>query len=710
MNTSMSRIKSFLLGFMALCLSNLSFGQQTAMPAKCTNPGGGIEPGGSFTVSPEFGCLDFTNSATTTYVSNGVSKTGGPLSGLGYIFNFKDGDNINFPATLETSKIFNAPGTYWILQGGNSGGVAQVACKSFEVLQTEQPDFEITSCGDKNVTVTFKDTPKNRKHGKYRIVWGDGNQDFSAQITVWPHQMVHTYATTPTIMPQIVAEYTRGNTNFTVCRSQPISFPVGLDSKPRISELEGLNGGASDKITMKEGANGTVYNIQQRPNGGAWTDTGKKISRNSGTVSASETIDGLNANNVFCFRLQTKDGCNNETFSNEVCTIVPKATVVSPTDAKIDWNNPDADVTTAPNITRYSVGYSEAPSGANPNTGAPSPNTGTTYTFDALDCSKKYNFTITAFLGANEVIVKSPAVLVDPATGGKLPPKSIGTVSIITKDVIKVNLFEPSGFTAPKYIFYRAEGGSSNFTKVKETSDNFYDDKNVEPSKQQYCYKVEYQDACGNSSEQSPAFCSVFLTSLESNMLNWTQFVIPDPTNALQNAQPVEYYVELLDANGTVLRTVDTTPDTKSNAKDVIDQVLSDAAARGQVTFRILARQKATISIGGVLTPFPFSVYSNTYTFITPAQIYVPTAFSPNDDDNNDSFLAKGRFIVEYNLVIYDRWGNVIFETKDLETGWNGTEVDAITPAPPGNYGYKIYGLDPAGQKFEKVGSVTLIR
>jgi gliding motility-associated-like protein len=85
-------------------------------------------------------------------------------------------------------------------------------------------------------------------------------------------------------------------------------------------------------------------------------------------------------------------------------------------------------------------------------------------------------------------------------------------------------------------------------------------------------------------------------------------------------------------------------------------------------------------------------------------------AFSPNDDGNNDTFAAKGRFIVTYNLEIYDRWGNVIFESNDIDTGWNGTGTDGVTPAPPGNYGFKIFGLDPAGQKFEKVGSITLVR
>lgn len=90
--------------------------------------------------------------------------------------------------------------------------------------------------------------------------------------------------------------------------------------------------------------------------------------------------------------------------------------------------------------------------------------------------------------------------------------------------------------------------------------------------------------------------------------------------------------------------------------------------------------------------------------------MYVPTAFSPNADGFNEVFEVKGRFISEFNLEIYDRWGNLIFESKKLDDGWNGTASDGTTPAPAGNYGFKVFGLDPAGQKFEKVGSVTLIR
>ncbi|CAH0994194.1 hypothetical protein EMA8858_00302 [Emticicia aquatica] len=692
----MSRIRFILLGLLVICITTLSFGQ----PSKCTNPGGGISLGGTFNVTPQQACLDYTSSSSTISVSGAVGNTGGALTNLGYIFDFKEGDDIVFPTTSQTTWTVSSPGVYWILQGGNENSIAYVTCKAVEIIQTEAPDFTISQCGATSITVKFLDTPKNRKHGKYRIVWGDGDQSFSAQVTVWPHEMAHTYAAAPASPPQIEALYTRGSTNFVACTSTSPVFLNGFNSEPRISELEGLSGGTSSKITMVDGLAGSDYIIEQKPKNGSWVDTGKKINRANSSTSANETITGLDGTKEYCFRLKTVDACNNVSTSNEVCTIVPKATIVSSKIAKLNWNSPD------PNVTRYAINYSESPSGANPNTGAPNTPTETSYTFDALDCTKKYNFGLTAYLGttpADRVLIKSPFVLVDPATTPKFEPKVIATVSVSSPTLISFNVFEPNAREA-KYIFYRSEGGSTNFTKVKETTENFYNDQNVEPEKQQYCYKVEYQDQCGNSSEPSPVFCSVFLTSNQPNTLNWTPFVIPSP-----NTSPVEYYVEIVDENGNT-QSVDLTTDITLGVKAQIDNILNNPNALGKAKFMIKAVQRVPLNVNGSIISWPFTCNSNIYTFITPAQIYVPVAFSPNDDGNNDTFSAKGRFIVTYNLEIYDRWGNVIFESNDIDTGWNGTGTDGVTPAPPGNYGFKIFGLDPAGQKFEKVGSITLVR
>ncbi len=702
----MSRIKFILFWLGAFCMTNLSFGQQATRPKQCDNPGGGIQPnGGAFSLNIEYGCLDFTNNSAAVRIINPQAKNGSPLVGANYIFNLRDGRDITTNVSTKSDTIVTTPGIYWVMQLGNTGGEIYVTCKAFEIIKTEQPDVSVSSCGTNTISINFLNTAKNKGHGAYRILWGDGptSQDIIPNITAasFPFPKSHTYTTPPTSKPQIVGIYTRGPSNDEVCPSSPYPFEFETNNKPKISELEGLTGGTSNKITMVEGTDGKDYTLEQKPKTGTWTDTGKKITRNTGETFKTETVTGLNATNEYCFRLKTFDGCSNPILSNEVCTIIPKATVISSKEVKLDWTSPD------PAVIRYSIGYSESPTGANPNNAAPVTPTATTYTFDALNCKKQYDFQVSAFLGstpADRVVIKSPTILVNPATTPLLNAKTIATVSVQNESLIKFNIFEPNGLEK-NYIFYRSEGGPSNFVKVKESSQNFYEDKNVDPNRQQYCYKVEYQDDCDNVSQQSPAFCSVYLTSTKPNTLDWTQFVIPSP-----NTFPVEYNVQSIDETGFPTGVTTVTTNTLG-VREQIRTLLAAPNSQGKAYFRIEAVQKVKITeSNGTTYNFPFTVYSNIYTFITPAELYIPTAFSPNEDGINDTFVAQGQYIVQFNLEVYDRWGNVIFESTNLGTGWNGTASDGVTPAPAGNYGFKVYGLDPAGQKFEKVGSVTLIR
>ncbi len=699
----MSRIKFILFWLGIFCISNLSFGQQDTKPAKCIDPtpGTGILEGGAFTISPEFGCLDFTNNSATTYVSNPISPTGGSLTNLGYIFNMKDGRTILNGYSTRTDTTVTTPGTYWIMQGGNEGGIVYVTCRSFEVIKTEQPDIRVSSCGARDITITFLNTPKNQTHGGYRILWGDGNQNFIDGITAsrFPFDVPHTYSTPPTSQPQIVANYTRSGLT-RLCPSTPYSFNVESNTPPKISELEGLTGGTSNKITMVEGSEGKAYTLEQKPKNGNWTDTGKKITRNTGETFKTETITGLNPSTEYCFRLKAVDVCGTPITSNEVCTIIPKATLLSPAEVKIDWNNP------LPTITRNIISYSENPTGANANSGSPVTPTGTTFNYNQLVCNKKYNFQVTSEIGtgADLVKIKSPEIVVDPLNAPKPTPSTIGLVSVVNSDMISFNIFETSGLvSADKYVFYRSEGGTSNFTPVHESPDNRYEDKNVEPSKQQYCYKVAYKDKCGRESDLSPAYCSILLTSNMSNTLNWTPAA--EITSVIKS---VSYIIETIDENGNIID-ADISTNLQENVRGLIENLLN-LNTNGEAKFRVKGLIKMYLLVNGSLVELPFLIYSNTYTFITPAQLYIPTAFSPNSDGNNDTFAAKGRYIQEFNLEVYDRWGNVIFESKKLDDGWNGTTSDGVSPAPAGNYGFKIFGLDPAGQKFEKVGSVTLIR
>lgn len=66
--------------------------------------------------------------------------------------------------------------------------------------------------------------------------------------------------------------------------------------------------------------------------------------------------------------------------------------------------------------------------------------------------------------------------------------------------------------------------------------------------------------------------------------------------------------------------------------------------------------------------------------------IKLPNAFSPNADNTNDTFRPANSCPVEYQLTVYGRWGNVIFNTTDIAVGWDGTYEGS--PAPQGKYSY----------------------
>lgn len=75
-----------------------------------------------------------------------------------------------------------------------------------------------------------------------------------------------------------------------------------------------------------------------------------------------------------------------------------------------------------------------------------------------------------------------------------------------------------------------------------------------------------------------------------------------------------------------------------------------------------------------------------------PFTLYVPNAFSPNNDGVNDVFLPKadGLVLSEYNMTIYDRWGSKLFYSTDINKGWNGTVNGGSEIVPIDCYVYVI--------------------
>ncbi len=658
-------MKYFPVLLLITVFSSRVFGQQDTKPKECTNPSGGVLIGGAFSVVPLAGCLDNTTDGTTISALGGLSPSGGKFESLGYIFNFKDGDKLVFPPGNVTSATVTKPGTYWIMQGGNDKGVAHITCNSIEVIQTEKPDVSVSLCGDKKVTLTFLNTPKNQKHSKYRILWGNG-LDESFDKSTLPFERIHTYSSPPTNRPLIVALYSAKTNSVLTCQSTPLE--IAINSKPIINELEGLNGGGSAKLTVSAGLDGQGYAIQKKTDKGVWTNTGKEITRNSGVSITTQTVEGLSKDSLYCFRLRAKDACDNEVLSDEICSIKLNAKIISGRDAELSWNKSSG------NAEKYEISYDENPSGENPNRISTVKNA---FDIDILECSKKYNFRVTAFIGNNSLTqtrIKSPQILVDPSSIKEYPaPENISVVSVMESNILKYNILELRS-KKERYLLFRSTNGGK-FEKIAESTENVFKDTSVDLEKNQYCYAYKYEDNCGTQSALSVNKACNIKLNIEGTTLKWTPFFLDN-----SSMKPV-YYIELVNEDG--IRIIDASTDTTSDSKLFITPILKNNS-NTILKFRIRGEIRTMILISGQSIVFPFDAYSNTVTYDPESETF---NIYPNPSDD---FVQFDLFFQLKTAEIVDLQGKVI-ETQSIESG----QV-SIKTLPKGKYILRLY--DQAGK------------
>jgi gliding motility-associated-like protein len=116
---------------------------------------------------------------------------------------------------------------------------------------------------------------------------------------------------------------------------------------------------------------------------------------------------------------------------------------------------------------------------------------------------------------------------------------------------------------------------------------------------------------------------------------------------------------------------------------------------------------KATDSINGCVdSTCKDIVYKPQWT------IYVPNAFTPNNPeyDLNNIFYAYGTNILKFRMLIFDRWGNQIFESNDLDKGWDGKVKGKGELAQEDVYVWKIDLTDVFNKEHQYIGHVTVLK
>jgi gliding motility-associated-like protein len=92
-----------------------------------------------------------------------------------------------------------------------------------------------------------------------------------------------------------------------------------------------------------------------------------------------------------------------------------------------------------------------------------------------------------------------------------------------------------------------------------------------------------------------------------------------------------------------------------------------------------------------------------------PAHIYFPNAFTPDGDGVNDTWGAVGHYIEEFRVELFNRWGELIFTSTDMDILWDG-KVNGSGDAQTGVYVYKYRAAGHLFPAIEGFGHVTLLR
>jgi len=90
------------------------------------------------------------------------------------------------------------------------------------------------------------------------------------------------------------------------------------------------------------------------------------------------------------------------------------------------------------------------------------------------------------------------------------------------------------------------------------------------------------------------------------------------------------------------------------------------------------------------------------------ASVFVPNVFSPNGDGFNDVLRVRGKGIEDLQFIVFNRWGEKVFETTDINSGWDGTFKGE--PMNLSVFVYVLKGKYKNGKLIDERGNVTLMR
>ncbi len=602
-------------------------------------------------------------------VGSPITITASPaIINAGYNFQY-DGKSSVDKITLSSTKTFSftSPGSYTVVQVGSGGGAATgtIACREVVVLPVDPVKFTAKGCSARRATVTV-DASTLGQYDSYEIYWGDGvrEQKTHAEVSI---DLSHTYTNAGSYAITVQGIYNApASCKSTITTAPPITV-TSAATQPIITSLKTTSDNSID-ITYQAGT-GLSVQLYQKVNG-TYRATSQK-GAGSGTFSVQ-----TDAKQVQCFQVVAQDACSTAGLSSdEVCSLVLNVAAANKQN-NLSWQ-PYAG--TASQFRFYRLYRNGSVNGQVTNRTA-----GTYADANNINCGTQYCYSIEATAGPT-IITSQPVC----ATGiNSNAPDSLGNVvvSIENSRPRLVAVLPTTGIPmAYTLVISRSTSPAGPFQQVGTVANkNTFVDDSANPLASSYCYQVAYQSNCGLTSVPSKPVCTVLLSSKSNKGVDWT-VDSPFTPEGVDN-----YILEVVDSLNGTKREIPISGNTHYEPDP------NDPNLQSQ-RYRIIA-----VSTNGTIS------YSNFFTFRREAKILVPDAFSPNGDGLNDTFLAKGIYFDQYKMVVYDRWGEVVYTTTDRNQGWDGKTKAQL--AEQGQYLYRIEVTDLTGFQTVRTGAVLLVR
>lgn len=282
----------------------------------------------------------------------------------------------------------------------------------------------------------------------------------------------------------------------------------------------------------------------------------------------------------------------------------------------------------------------------------------------------------------------------------------LANADVFPDNQIQLSLDVDEDVFACTWEIYRSAEGNSQINLINSINYNelqsnpiVYNDAGADPQTNPYYYYAVVKDSCNIKTIESNILKTIHLRGnkpdIQTNLLEW---------NALEGwkTDVEKYYIYRISSMEDGSMPLDSVDAFTLSYEDNIDQSL---AMDGKFTYWIQAKQ-----IRGTQYDYRAFSNSNRIDLYLESNIFFPTAFKPSSTISlNNEFKPILNFFSgsNYDFTIYNRWGQLIFETKDYETGWNGKYQGQKQSS--GLYIYRLSYQNVYGQNIERKGSFMLV-